>query len=211
MAQIFVSHSGKDKQFVDFFSNAFSGTKVKAILEEFEQILTGKITSQKISTDIEKSNAVFVLLSKSVQKIPHTRDWIVWETGVAKNKDIWIFEPYEQFGKISVITPIVKNYVIFNTDEVHLGYIRKIIESYDNSHVLPTVLISSGVGAILGKSEGATIGAMTGLVLSNRVKDRPGGVEVNCANCFSTYQIHIPDGMTKFRCPVCNRYLETNV
>lgn len=208
MAQIFVSHSGKDKQLVDFFSNAFSLTKVKAILEKFEKILTGKITSQKISTDIERSNAVFVLLSKNVQKIPHTRDWVVWETGVAKNKDIWIFEPYKQIGKISIITPIVKHHVIFNTDEFHLAYIRKIIESYDNSHVLPTILMSSGVGAILGKSEGAAVGAMTGLMLSNKTKDRPIGVEVNCANCFSTYQIHIPDGMTKLRCPVCNKYIE---
>lgn len=82
MAHIFISHSGKDKDLRDFFSNAFAGTKVKAIFEEFEKILIGKVTSEQIARDIENSKAVFVILSQNVQDIPHTRDWVVCETGV---------------------------------------------------------------------------------------------------------------------------------
>ena len=170
-----------------------------------------EITPKKISEDIEQSNALFVLLSKNVQNLPYTRDWVVWETGVAKNKDIWIFEPYNEFGSISIITPIVKHYVIFGINDSYLGYIRKIIESYDNSHVLSTVLISTGIGALLGKGEGATLGAMTGLALSDKSKDRPSGIEINCSNCNSTYNVHLPDGLSNFRCPVCNNYLELRI
>ena len=113
MAQIFISHSKKDEDFVNFFSKAFEVTKVKPIFEEFEDILRGKTTSFEVIEDIEKSRAIFVILSQNVQNIPHTRDWVVWETGIAKNRDIWIFEPSSQLGRIRVAIPFLRNYVIF--------------------------------------------------------------------------------------------------
>jgi hypothetical protein len=208
MAQIFISHSKKDKDFRGFFSNAFSGTKVKAIFEEFEKIFKGEITSEQIKNDIEKSKAVFVILSQNVQNIHHTRDWINWETGVGINKDIWVFEPYSQFRKISVVTPCLRHYIIFDTSDSCLGYMRKIIESYDDSHVLPTILVAGGIGGLLGKKEGAALGALAGLVISDKSKDRPAGTGVICSECSSSYNIHIPQGMNMFRCPVCNTYLK---
>jgi len=222
MAQIFVSHSAKDKDMVDFFSNAFAGTKVKAVFEEFEKILTGKITPSKVITDIESSNAIFVILSQHVQDIPSTRDWVVWETGVAKNKDIWLFEPYWQFGRISVVIPYLRHYVIFGITNDWLGYIRRIIESYDDSHTLPTVLIAgpmgAGIGAALAKKDkagaavfGGIVGTIAGLAMSDKSKERPVGLNVVCANCRSSYNIHIPDGLNRFRCPVCNTFLEIKI
>lgn len=211
MAQIFVSHSGRDRALVSFFSKAFASTKVKAIFEEFEKILKGKITSSKITKDIENSNAVFVILSQNVQSIPHTRDWVVWETGVAKNRDIWIFEPYSHLGKISVITPYLKHYVIFEPNDSYLGYIKRIIESYDDSHILPTLLVTTGVGALLGKGEGAALGALTGLVISDKSKERPLGKSIKCLSCHSSYNIHIPQGLSIIRCPVCNKLLKVKI
>ena len=216
MAQIFVSHSAKDRDLVNFFSNAFAGTKVKAIFEEFEKI-EGKITPSKVMRDIENSNAIFVILSKNVQNIPHTRDWVVWETGVAKNRDIWVFEPYSQFGEISVVIPFLRNYVIFATNDPWLGYIRRIIESYDDSHILPTVLITTltgaGIGAALSDKNktkgvflGGSVGAITGLAISEKLKERPMGLRVRCKSCSLLYNIHIPQETKIFRCPVCNKY-----
>lgn len=221
MAQIFISHSKEDKDLVDFFSNAFAGTKVKAVFEEFERILTGKITSYKIKQDIENSNAVFVILSQNVHDIPHTRDWIVWETGVAKNKDIWVFEPYSQFGNISVIIPYLRHYVVFNDSEDWLSYLRMIVESYDDSHTLPTILLSglagAGVGAALaGKDRtggavlGGIIGGLVGLGISDKSGQRPMGLSIKCVNCQSIYNIHIQQGIN-FRCPVCNDFLKIEI
>lgn len=211
MAQIFVSHSKRDKDLVDFFSNAFAGTKVKAIFEEFETILTGEITPYKVKQDIEYSNAVFVVLSQNVHDIPHTRDWVVWETGVAKNKDIWVFEPYSQYGSISVVTPYLRHYVIFCEAEDWLGYIRRIIESYDDSHVLPTLLLTTGIGALLGKGEGAAVGALTGFAISDKSKVRPAGIVIRCFSCSSSYNVHVPQGTNIFRCPVCNNFLKIEI
>lgn len=208
MAQIFVSHSSKDKDLRNFFSNAFTPTKVRGVFEEFEKIFTNKVTSEQISKDIENSKAVFVILSQNVQNIPHTRDWVVWEAGVGKNKDIWVFEPYRQFGRISIITPYLRHYVIFDVSDTWLGYIRKAIESYDDSHVLPTVLVSGGLGALLAKQEGAALGAMVGLMISDKTKERPSGIAVMCSNCSSSYNVHIPQVIEGFRCPVCNTYLK---
>ena len=214
MAQIFVSHSKDDKDLRDFFSNAFAGTKVKVIFEEFEKIFRDKVTSEQIAKDIENSKAVFVILSHNVQNIPHTRDWVVWETGVAKSRDIWVFEPYPQFGGISVVTPYLRHYVIFDTNDAWLGYMRTIIESYDDSHVLPTLLVTGGIGALLAENDkigGATLGALAGLVISDKSKERPTGIGVICSECSSSYNIHIPQGMNIFRCPVCNADLEINI
>ena len=211
MAQIFVSHSQKDKDLVSFFSNAFAGTKLKAIFEEFEKIIKGKVTSAHIIKDIESSKAVFVILSQNVQGIPHTRDWVIWETGVAKSRDIWVFEPYSQFGRISIVTPYLRHYVIFDTSDDWLRYIRRIIKSYDDSHVLPTLLVTGGIGAALAEKDkmgGAVLGALAGLAISDKSKERPTGIGVICSNCSSSYNIHIPQRMNIFRCPVCNKYLE---
>ncbi len=224
MAQIFVSHSAEDRHLVDFFSNAFAGTKVRAVFEEFEKILKGIITTSKVSTDIGSSNAVFVILSQNVQSIPHTRDWVVWETGVAKNKDIWVFEPYPylQFGRISVVIPYLRHYVMFDINDAWLGYIQRIIESYDDSHILPTALLTgltaAGIGVALAekdKAGGAILGgiggAIVGLAISDKSKERPMGLNVKCINCYSTYSIHLPQGLNKFRCPVCNSFLKIQV
>lgn len=211
MAQIFISHSSKDTDLRSFFSNAFVGTKVIAIYEELEKIITNKITSKKIMGDIENSKAIFVILSENVQDLPHTRDWVVWETGIAKNKDIWIFEPHSQFWKIKIVTPYLRHYVLFDTSDSFYIYLRKIIESYDDSHVLPTVLVTGGIGAALAEEDkvgGATLGALAGLMIADKSKDRPNGIEIVCSNCFSTYNIHLSKVMKIFRCPVCNEYLE---
>lgn len=219
MAQIFVSHSKRDKDLVDFFSNAFATTKVKAIFEEFEKILTGERTSHSVVQDIENSKALFVVLSQNVHNIPHTRDWVVWETGVAKNKDIWVFEPYSQLGGIAIVIPYLRHYVIFGSTKHWLGYIRRIIESYDDSHTLLTVLLTGLTGAEIGaalsekdKTGGAIVGGIggtiAGLAISDRSKKRPMGLNIVCVNCRSSYNIHLPQGMDLFRCPVCNNFLK---
>lgn len=110
MAQIFISHSSKAKNLVSFLSDAFSGTKVKAVYEEFEKIMSGDISEEKIRNDIKESNAVFVLLSEEVEKLKHTRDWVVWEAGIAKenNRDIWVFEPVvNKKGKPSELSIVI--------------------------------------------------------------------------------------------------------
>jgi len=59
MAQILISHSSRDMNARDLFTDAFAGTKVKAVFEEFEKLDGEQSNSQKITKDIEDSNALF--------------------------------------------------------------------------------------------------------------------------------------------------------
>ena len=201
---------------------AFIATNVKPVFEELEKITKGKITREEIGRDIDNSRAIFVILSQNVEKIPHTRDWVVCETGFAKNKDVWVFEPYSQLGRISVITPFLRNYVIFGISDDWLRYISRIIESYDDSQTLPTALVTGGLGALVGStlseegdSSGTVLGgiggAILGVMLSNKSKNRPVGLPIECVNCNSIFNVHLPQGLITIRCPVCNKAIEIKI
>jgi hypothetical protein len=206
MAQVFISHSKQDNEIIHFFLEAFSGTKVKPHLEEFEKEVPSGVNAKKVTTDIQVSNAVFVLLTENVQKLSHTRDWIVWECGTAVNKDIWVFEPFETLGRVSIVVPRVTHYVIFERTEEWRRYLRSIIACYDDSHVLPTLSAATGGGALLGEGPGAALGFAVGLVgvlLINSVRPRL-GTDIKCFNCLSNYRVH---RYGNSRCPVCNARL----
>ena len=207
MAQIFVSHSARDTALVDFFSRIGARSKVQFVFEEIEKLVTGSVNASKIRADIEASTAVFLLLSKHVQSIPHTRDWIVWESGVSHNKDIWVFENLSDHGQISVLIPFLRHYVLFQPIDLHFSYINQVVSSYDDSGVLPAMAVAGGLGAAFGGS-GALVGALAGAVLAHPARSRPMGLQITCQLCKSSYAIHLPQGVAIFRCPVCNRFLQ---
>jgi hypothetical protein len=200
MAQIFVSHSQRDKNIIHFFLEAFAGTKVKPHLEELEKELPTGVTAQKIEQDIQSSNAVFVLLSEDVENLKQTRDWVNWECGTAKNKDIWIFEPVESLGKIRIIVPRFNHYALFGRTDEWRKYLLSIIESYDDSHVIPTLSATTGGGALLGSGPVGLAVGLVGLLLHSMSKPSF-GIDVRCWKCFSNYKVH---QYGNFRCAVCN-------
>lgn len=216
MAQIFISHSSHDKEIISHFAKAFSGTKVKAVFEEFEKMLGNHINQAKIKQDIEASNAVFILLSEKASSLKHTRDWVVWESGVGSNKDIWVFEPISDSAKISIVIPRLNHLVLYDLHEIWQTYIRTIVQSYDDSHVLASVLAGSIEGAAIAhgnskkknKSDAATAGALVGgvgaLLLSQLSVKKPTAPSLFCNKCASIYQLHLGDYSRPFRCPVCN-------
>jgi hypothetical protein len=211
MAQIFISHSAKDKELINFLSNAGASTKVKLVFEEFEKLVVGPVGSDKIKQDIHSSNAVFIVLSRNVDQTPYTRDWVVWESGIASssNKDVWIIEEAPEIGQLSIVIPHLRHFVILLRNDNFLSYMIKILESYDDSHVLGTIAAGAGAGAFLGGA-GALVGAVAGLIMSDKTKNRPTGITIKCVQCSSSYQLHYPEGLQYFRCPVCNLSLRFN-
>jgi hypothetical protein len=207
MSRIFVSHSSLDKDVVGFFSQIAAGTQVQLIFEEFEKITSARVDAAKIRVDVANSNAVFLILSSKVQLLPHTRDWIAAEGGLAAGKDLWVFEPFKEQGRVSVVTPFLRHYVVFHQNDSFFQYIHRIVTSYDDSQVLPTLLLTTSLGAILGKGPGAALGALSGLAIADRSSSRPTGLEAHCSQCNSVYCLHLPIGSPAFRCPVCNTWL----
>lgn len=179
---------------------------MKPHFEEFEKEVPTGVSADKIARDIQASNAVFVLLSETVENLPHTRDWINWECGVAVQKEIWVFEPFGSLGKIRVVVPRFNHYAVFNRDEEWRTYLRSVIDSYDDSHVLPTLAATTGSGALLGEGVGAGIGLGVGLlalILQSKGKP-PLGVPITCCKCRANYRIH---RYGRFRCAVCSTSL----
>ncbi len=213
MAQIFVSHSQRDEDIINLFLKAFAGTKVKPVFQELEDRPPDGITAGEITNNIQQSNAVFVLLSENVEKLAHTRDWVTWECGTAVNKEVWVFEPYDKFGKIRIVVPRLNHYVRFKLDEQWRENLRFIIETYDDSHVLPTLAITAAGGAALNEKDPGT-GAIIGLGIGLAklfFEDRPRLTDeiptIRCRNCTSIYRVYLPpeqDGSCYLRCPVCN-------
>lgn len=203
MAQIFVSHSAKDSETIDFFLRAFAGTKVKPHFEEFEKEVPSGVTAAKIAGDIQASNAVFVMLSETVEKLPYTRDWINWECGVAVQKEIWVFEPFGSLGRIRVVVPRFNHYAVFSRDDEWRTYLLSVIGSYDDSHVLPTLAAATGTGALFGEVVGAGIGLGVGLIalILRNTNKQPLGLQITCCKCRANYRIH---RYGQFRCAVCN-------
>lgn len=197
----------RDTALVDFFSRIGARSNVRLVFEEIEKLVTGFVNAPKIRRDIEASSAIFLLLSKHVQLIPHTRDWIMWESGVGHNKDIWVFENYSDHGQISVTIPFLRHYVLFQPIDLHFPYLNQVVASYDDSGVLPAMAVAGGVGATFGGG-GALLGALAGAALADPARSRPLGRQITCQLCMSSYAIHLPQGVATFRCPVCNRRLQ---
>jgi len=213
MAQIFVSHSSKDKELVALLSRAFAATQVKGVFEEFEAITKGPANANRIAQDVRESNAVFVLLGKNVEDLKHTRDWVGWESGVSAgialqtNKDVWVLESISDMEGLSVVIPHLRHYLCFDLANLWWqGYLTQIISSYDNSHVLKVVSASAATGAVIGEGVGALWGAGVGLFLAAMAAPtKPVGFPIKCPQCVSSYNVHL--AAPRMRCPVCNARL----
>ena len=210
MAQIFNSHSQRDEEIKNFFYRAFSGTGVVPIWQEYEDKLCGPVDVE-IERKIKASSAVFVLLSENVEKLP-TRDWILWECGKVTDKDIWIFEPYESLGKVSVVIPRFNHYVRYERNNSWRDYINSIVKAYDDSSLFGWAAGGAGLGAALSPEDrggGALLGTFVAAIIESvRRPKAPAGRPVTCLKCFYGYSIHLPGNRGQFRCAKCNNRME---
>lgn len=209
MAQIFISHSSKDKKPVEFLNRAFASSNVQAKYEEIEAITHGPRNAAQIKADIAASNAIFVVLGANAEKLKHTRDWMGWETGAAggTNKDVWVLEASEDTPQLSIVIPHLRHYVCFQYTDVWLGYLRTVVQSYDDSHIFKLVTVGAGVGGVIAESPvGALIGGGLALLLAANIQTRPTGLPIVCPICHSFYSVHTATAV--MRCPVCNNRLQ---
>ena len=162
--------------------------------------------------DIGRSNAVFILLGENVEKLRHTQQWVLWESGVAgaANKDVWVFEAHEDDGKLTVLIPHLHHHVCFEYSDPWLAYIRAVVSSYDDSHVLPA--ISAGVATSIATENpvaGILAGGIVALLLAGNRQGPPAGLmAILCTQCKSVYRIHRDPAWNLMRCPVCNIQLQ---
>jgi hypothetical protein len=82
--QIFISHSSKDKNEMQFFRTLFDDTNVKPVFMEFEKWSRNFNPNWCwIKEEIERSKALFVVLTKNITTRTYTQNWVTYEIGVA--------------------------------------------------------------------------------------------------------------------------------
>lgn len=211
MAQIFISHSQRDEQAKNFFYRAFSGTAVRPIWMEYEGAPT-KTIDEEIERKIQASNAVFFLLSETVERIPFTRDWILWENGKVTDKDVWLFEPEESLGKVTVLLPRFRHLVRYQRTKPCRDYVNSIVKSYDDSSALRWAGAGAGIGALISAEErggGAIVGGLVGAIAESLGRSNaPSGTSVTCLKCAYSYSVHLSITARHFRCARCNNRME---
>ena len=86
--QIFISHSSKDHEIVDYFIEKFDDTDIKPIRMEYEKwSRKGKPNWIWIKDEIQRSKALFLILTKNIVKKEFTQNWVAFEIGVASMCD----------------------------------------------------------------------------------------------------------------------------
>jgi hypothetical protein len=99
---IFISHSSEDKILIDSITLAFKNQSIEPYFAKRE--MAGKNPVEKILEAIEHSIGLFVLVTPKVVNSKHTRDWVVFELGIAKARGKSIF------GWIDSKVEVDKNY-----------------------------------------------------------------------------------------------------
>ena len=104
--QVFISHSSRDEKLLDLIEFGFRN---KGIIPFFaRRHIRGENPAQKIINEIGNSLALFALMTSNVLYDQYTRDWVLFEIGVAKGKGkpiyCWKQEDYELPKVIDYIT-----------------------------------------------------------------------------------------------------------
>ncbi len=222
MAEIFISHSKRDEDIKNFFSNVFAGLNVAGKFVEFEEYESPPW--QFIQERVNAAKSVFVLLGPHVRQLSYTRDWITWETGLASQagKDIWVFEPFGQWCDIAI--PHVSHYAVYEKTEDAIKYVKLIAKSYDDSGQLASLArgaaVGGGIGSILGAAggkkgasagmgtTGAFLGALIETARTGPSRVRPMGTPIECCACKSSYRVHAE--LDYFPCPTCRQWIQVD-
>ncbi len=167
---------------------------------------------EEIERKIQASSAVFFLLTENVERLPFTRDWVLWENGKVTNKDIWLFEPEESLGRMTVLLPRFRHYVRYQRNSNWRDYVNSIVKSYDESSILGWTGAGAGIGAMLSTEDrggGAIVGGIAGAIVESIARSKPPvGVSVTCLKCSYSYSVHLSDTAVQFRCGRCNNRME---
>jgi len=118
---VFISHSRYDPN-LDFFQKIFSALPIESVWMEFEDIQPPPYLS--IKNNVNKSDALFVLLSQHLVDKQHTSNWVSFEVGLATNRelDIYVFEPIDE--NVNFAVPCFTHYMRYPTNVNALKWLK---------------------------------------------------------------------------------------
>jgi hypothetical protein len=186
--QIFFSHSGKDREIVDAILKSFDGTGVRPLLMEdvqYDVQLNEEANWRWIRRQIQKSEALFVILSKGLIAREHTQNWVAYEIGVAAGceppKPVFVITG----EKVEFPVPYLNHFFPYSIANRPEG-LRQVPEAVWNRNV---------------------DGLMKKYIENPHLTDKAG--RVRCKTCRTEFYFH---GSSRcFRCPCCNAQIEVRL
>lgn len=132
---VFISHSKYDPN-ADFFHRVFSGLKTDSVWMEYEDIIPPPW--ETIRTNVNGSDAIFVLLSTPLLNQVHTNNWVSFEVGLAANSrkllqpanlaglDVYVFEPKDK--QIEFPVPYCTHYMLYEKTDEEIRFLKEMIK-----------------------------------------------------------------------------------
>lgn len=204
MATIFISHSKRDEELVNTMAKVLRNIGHTPIIEEYipgEQKVP--IPYEEIRRNVNMSEYVFMFLTDNVVLTEYTKNWIMFEDGLAANGDKRLFV-FERSGiPIPYPIPYLTDYMIFDADST--SDILDIQALAKKLGQIPTGVVGAGIGALLGLPFGPIgliLGGLGGGILGASAQEQiPRATCKFCGISFNYYSPHF----YRFQCPSCRR------
>jgi hypothetical protein len=192
--QVFISHSSRDRNQMQFFQDLFDDTNVKPIFMEFEKWSRNYNPNWLwIRKEIRKSKALFVVLTKNITERKHTQNWVSFEIGVAAGCKPPL--PIFVFREEDVDFPVPCLTWFFDEPVTRVDH----LEPQEFSEVLLDFLI------LLFRYQ--VLAHVFASVLDPSPPNQGNEFFMKCNNCYLQFNYF---GMNnKIHCPCCNHLIDT--
>lgn len=203
MTNVFISHSKRDSELVNIIIHALRNIEVNPIVEEFiPDQEKHPIPYEEIRRNIKSCNALFLFLTDKVMMTEHTKNWVIFEDGLAlgTEKQVVLFE--RAGVPLEYPVPYFTDYMLFDKnsmqDILKIQNISKRLRNYfsiEEKRTLPPEF--QGEGALLYVPYLFFKKRMKGKILK-----KLGVPKVDCPECKISFNYYSP-AVRVFECPAC--------
>lgn len=210
MAKIFISHSKRDRDLIKGMAKVLVNIGHSPIIEEFiPEPKKEPIPYEEIRKNLDLSNYVFLFLTDNIVLTEYTRNWVMFEVGLAASTTKRLFV-FERAGiPVPYPIPYFTDYMIFDKDSTNdILDIQALSKKIDKTakNVFKGVAIGGALGLPFGPLV-LIILALTGGFLGASKSQKI--LKVKCPHCQVSFNYYSPK-YSKFKCPACRNDVHLN-
>ena len=205
MTTVFISHSRRDRELIKSITSALTNVDITPIIEEFiPEKKKEPVPYKEIRKKIRFSNAVFLFLTDNIMMTEHTKNWIIFEDGIAaaSGKQLFLFE--RKGIPLEYPVPYLTDYMIFDKksmkDLLRIQSISKRLKSYfsvEEGLLTSTSIPYDSAGMVLWG-----LYSIFKISRKSKVLKQLGLVRVECPRCKVGFYYYSPKH-SPFLCPAC--------
>ena len=210
MTCIFISHSKKDTDLVLSIKKLLENIGQTPIIQEFIPKVDQEIPHKEIRDNVNKSKYLFLFLTDNVVETEYTKNWIMFEVGVAASISNKIFVFEREGIPISYPIPHVTDYALFNPDDTQdMLKIQELAKRIGSTNKKPIAGAVAGavIGSILGPVGTILGGILGGVGAYATESDSPKDFKVKCHHCEESFNYHFQK-YKDFNCPCCRKSIQ---